>query len=105
MNRDHHLCSAVELRLGEIRGRQSQDLVGARSSQIFALELLEPLPLIGRQARARPCITLGLPDPLPQASPRVQPIFSAIESMAAHCESVLALVLHDQPHRPLPDFR
>ena len=44
------LRSAVELRLGKIRGRLPQNLVRALQLADFALQLFQPLALVGRQA-------------------------------------------------------
>ncbi|MCW5622276.1 MAG: hypothetical protein KIS79_14310 [Burkholderiales bacterium] len=35
----------------------------------------------------------------------MRPILSAIEAMAAHYAFVCVLMLEDQPHGPLPDFK
>ena len=56
-------------------------------------------------ARRAALVALGLPDPLPQASPPCSRSCSAIDPIAAHCESCSSFMLEDQPDRPLPDLR
>ena len=56
---------AVELRLREIRRRQSQDLVRASQLDVLAFELLEPHALVRRQPGPPAALTLGLPHPAP----------------------------------------
>src|SRR5262249_32153104 len=55
--------SAVELRLGEKRGRLPQNLVRSLQLEVFTLESFQLRALGGRQARTLPGITLRLADP------------------------------------------
>ena len=61
-------------------------LDGALQFQILALQLLEPLTLVGPDTRALTRVALCLSHPAANDS-AVQLIFAAIDSIAAHCES------------------
>jgi hypothetical protein len=71
---------------GEIRRRLLQDLVGPPQLKHLAFELLEPLALLRGQPRPAPLVTLGLSHQFRNVSAE-QPIFSAIDTIAAHCGS------------------
>jgi hypothetical protein len=73
------LCSAVEHRLGKIRGRRFQDLVRPLQFEVFAFELLEPRAFISRQARTLAGISFRLAHPLTQRF-RADPKFVADRS-------------------------
>src|SRR5436190_9370254 len=60
------LRSAVELRLGKIRRRFPEDVICAFQLAHLALQLLQSLPLVGRQAAALARIAFGLAHPPPQ---------------------------------------
>jgi hypothetical protein len=57
-------CRGGRARLGKIRGRLPQDLVGPLQLTDVALQLFQPLALAGRQPRPIARVTLRLPDPL-----------------------------------------
>ena len=77
-------AAAVELRREESRGRL-QDLVGAAQLPDLALQLGDPLALVGGHARPRPAVDLGLADPLAQRL-RGHPELLSDRQIAAHCE-------------------
>src|SRR5688500_2659587 len=64
---------AVELRLGKIRGRLAQDLVGLAQLAHFPLEILDPPMRSARRIQRRKVSA-------------VQPIFEAIEQIPSHSE-------------------
>src|SRR5690606_22470040 len=98
------LEAAVELRLGEIRRCLAQDLVGLTQLAHLALERLHPRPLVRRQARAQPLVTLGPTHPVAQRLGRA-PDLPGNRLDRRPLRTVRALVLQHHPHRPLPDFR
>lgn len=79
------LQSAVELRLGENSARKLQDLFGAAQFLDLALELLDTLRLRARDPWASALIRLCPAHP-PTRVP-AQPIFPAIDLIAAHWKS------------------
>src|SRR5690606_18310151 len=98
------LEAAVELRLGKIRRCLAQDLVGLPQLAYLALERLHPRPLVRRQARAQPLVTLGPTHPVAQRLGRA-PDLPGNRLDRRPLRTVRALVLQHHPHRPLPDFR
>src|SRR5262249_9206482 len=98
------LRSAVELRLGEIRRRLAQDLVGALELTILALQFLHPLALGRRQPRPLARVTLGISHPAPQRLRRA-PQLLRNRADRRPLRAVLLLVLLHQPDGPLPDLR
>src|SRR5439155_20481997 len=68
------LRSAVELRLGEIRRRLTQDLVRALEIPILSLELLQTQALVRGQAWTNTGIALGLAHPASQRLGRALPL-------------------------------
>src|SRR4029453_10955741 len=98
------LRSAVELRLGEIRRRLTQDLVRPPQLPILALQTREPLPLAARQPRADAVVALSPPDPLPQRLRRAAHLpRDRLDRRPLRC--VVPLMLQDHPDRPLPHLR
>ena len=77
---------AVELRLCEKSRRLAENLVGAPQFLDFALELLEALTFLRRQAKSLAGVSLDLSLPVPQRLV-VHLNFAAIEPIAAHCDS------------------
>src|SRR5215510_11206966 len=71
---------------------------------ILSLELLEPLPLLGRQARSPALVPLGLAHPLPE---RLRGTADLLGDRGDRrpLRIVRRLVLHDHPHGPLTHFR
>src|SRR4029078_4849684 len=60
------LRSAVEHRLGEIRRRRFQNLVRPLQFEVLALEILQLLTFVRRQARALTAVAFGVADPPPK---------------------------------------
>ena len=81
--RPSRLDSAVELRLGEKRAGQLQNLIGSAQLPVLSLQGLELLAFVGGHALTLARVHLRLLDPLEQ-SRRKQPTLGAIDSMAAH---------------------
>src|SRR6201984_329820 len=77
---------AVELRLGKICRRLPQDLIRLAQLTVLALERLDTLALFGCRTRPKTLVTFGRRTQLRRVAPE-QPIFSAIEWIAAHCEA------------------
>src|SRR5690606_18292526 len=73
------------LRLGEKSRSLPKNLIRSPELTILTLEPLDPLKL--RRPRARPLALIPLRLPHPRRSVSLeQPIFSAIDSIAAHCD-------------------
>src|SRR3954470_14003121 len=98
------LRSAVEFRLGEIRGRLAQDLVGALQLTILALEILEPHTLVGGEARSNASVSLMLAHPAAQRLRRAAELLGYRPDRRP-LRSVLGLVLQDHPHGTLSHLR
>jgi hypothetical protein len=80
-----HVHGTRQLRLGEMRRRLAQDLVGLSQLADLALQRLHPLGYLGRHANRHAGVDFGLLDPLVQRR-AVQPILDAIDVIATHCE-------------------
>ena len=95
---------AVELRLGEIRAGQLQDLVGAAQLLDLALQVLDALGLGGADTRSATGINLRLLDPFQQRLRYAAKL--RCDRLARRPQRrVLPAVLLHQPHGPLTDLR
>src|SRR5690606_32659310 len=88
------------LSLGKKRRRLAQDLVGLAQLAHFALQGLDPRLLIRRQPGPKPAVALGPTDPSPQRL-RLAADLPGHRRDRRPLRAVLALVIQDQPHRPL----
>jgi hypothetical protein len=79
------LDAAVELRLGEKRAGQLQDLVGLAQFAHLALQVLDALGLFGRDPSRTPASTSCCLTQVCSVC-GTQPILPAMDSMAAHCD-------------------
>ena len=86
---DHHLGRRSSLSHSEIRGRLAEDLVRAAEFPIFTLQVLQARTFFCRRPRSHPGIAFRLAHPVPERLAE-QPIFPAIETMAAHCDGYSA---------------
>src|SRR5690606_4967703 len=98
------LEAAVELRLGKIRRCLAQDLVGLPQLAYLALERLHPHPLVRRQARPQPLVTLGTAHPVAQRLGRA-PDLPGNRLDRRPLRTVRVLMLEHHPYRSLPHFR
>lgn len=80
------LGAAVELCLSKIRRRLAQDLVGLRQLANLTLQGLHPLALVAGHAKSLPRLALG-PAHLFASVSALQPIFDAVELIAAHTDA------------------
>jgi hypothetical protein len=97
------ISGPIEL-LGEKHARLLQDLVGAAELPVLLLELVDPSSLLGRRARARAVVDLGLSDPVPER------LRADVELTGDPGDDAVALplLLHrrqDELDRPLLNFR
>ena len=101
---DHHLLSAVELRLGKICGGLPQDLIRAFQLSHFPLERLHTLALVRGQPGALARIARGLAHPLSQRLGGAAELARNRRHRRPR-RRVLGDVLLEQPDGPLADLR
>src|SRR6476469_3197653 len=92
---------AVELRLGKIRQRLAQDLVGLAQLAVLAFKGLDPGAVLRRGAAAKALVTFGLPHP---AAKRLAGASDLTGNRVNRCplRRMLGLVIQNHPHRPRP---
>jgi len=79
-------------------------LVGPAQLEVLPLELLEPMPLLGRQAGPPALVPLGLAHPLPERLRRTADLLGD-RGDRRPLRIVRGLVLHDHPYGPLTYLR
>src|SRR5690606_41288255 len=97
------LASAVELRLGKIRRRRSQDFVGPLKLEVLALQLLQTLAIRSAHSCALTFVTLRLLHPASQGLAGTTDL-SCDRLDRGPLRAILIPVLRDHPHRTVPNF-
>ena len=97
-------AEAVELRLGKIRGRLAQDLVGLSQFAVLAFQRLQLVRYLDQNPSPLTAVDLGLLQPLLQRLGRAADL---LRNGNHRCppRRVIALVIQHHPYRSLADFR
>src|SRR5690606_11328704 len=77
------------LRLGEKSGRLARELVSPAQCSVFALKVVDALPVVSREPGPATAVALGQPDPISQRLGRAADL--ACEGLdGCHCEAYSA---------------